>query len=271
MKKEGRKRLFSNKSKKSQLTIFVIIAIAIVAVIIIAFYPQIKNIFIPPAPGELVPRDCIKNAVFDSLNRTMLHGGSLNPELYFRYNNYSIQYLCYTQEWYKTCVMQKPFIKQSVEAEVNKDIQKKIGQCFSQMEDTLKSRGYDIQVSGSKVSSLNILPGRINFSIDMTMTLKKNEETVGFDSNMFKFDFNSKAYDLLIITSSIQNYEARYGDSAPEIFMQYYPEIKIEKLKQDDGTKVYKLTQRNTGEFFQFATRSLAWPPGWAFNPTFTQ
>ena len=55
MKKEGRKRLFSNKSKKSQLTIFVIIAIAIVAVIIIAFYPQIKNIFIPPAVDPVHP------------------------------------------------------------------------------------------------------------------------------------------------------------------------------------------------------------------------
>jgi hypothetical protein len=46
--------------------------------------------------------------------------------------------------------------------------------------------------------------------------------------------------------------------------MAFYPDVKVEKKKQSDGTKVYIITDRNTGEKLQFATRSLAWPPGYA-------
>jgi hypothetical protein len=46
--------------------------------------------------------------------------------------------------------------------------------------------------------------------------------------------------------------------------MSFYPNLRIEKKKQDDGTKVYILGDRTTGEQLLFATRSLAWPPGYA-------
>jgi hypothetical protein len=263
------RKKMSNKSRKAQLTIFVILALAIVAIILILIYPRMKDYFVGTAPGDLIPRDCVKNAVFESLNETMLRGGSLKPQLYFMYNNYTVEYSCYTSDWYKTCVMQKPFLKESVQAEVNKAIQSKVQICFNQMESSLKTRGYEVQSSGSRAGLINILPDKINFSIDLKMTLIKNEESFAFDSKNFKFEFPSKSYDLLIIATSIQNYEARYGDSAPEIYMNYYPFIKVEKKKFDDGTKVYILTERNTGEVLQFATRSLAWPPGWALPPSF--
>jgi len=51
--------------------------------------------------------------------------------------------------------------------------------------------------------------------------------------------------------------------------MFLYPNLKVQKLKQGDGTKVYIIEDRNTKEKLQFATRSLVWPPGWGFNPSF--
>ena len=47
--------------------------------------------------------------------------------------------------------------------------------------------------------------------------------------------------------------------------MILYPGVKVEKYKQEDGTTVYILTDRNTNDKFQFAVRSLAWPPGYGF------
>ena len=70
------------------------------------------------------------------------------------------------------------------------------------------------------------------------------------------------SYDIIMIASAIQDFEAEYGDSNPETYMALYPNIRIEKLKQSDGTKVYIISDRNTLEKMQFATRSLAWPPG---------
>jgi hypothetical protein len=43
---------------------------------------------------------------------------------------------------------------------------------------------------------------------------------------------------------------------------EYYHDLKVEKKKQIDETSIYILTNRDTGEKFQFASRSYAFPPG---------
>jgi hypothetical protein len=45
--------------------------------------------------------------------------------------------------------------------------------------------------------------------------------------------------------------------------MNYYHDLKVEKKKQLDGTNIYILTDRNNENKFQFASRSVAWPPGY--------
>jgi hypothetical protein len=37
----------------------------------------------------------------------------------------------------------------------------------------------------------------------------------------------------------------------------------MQKIKQDDGTTLYIIENKKTGEKFQFASRSLAFPPGY--------
>jgi hypothetical protein len=56
--------------------------------------------------------------------------------------------------------------------------------------------------------------------------------------------------------------EARYGNSETTIYMDYYHNLKVEKSEQTDGSTVYRLTDRKDGSVFQFASRSIAWPPG---------
>ena len=45
--------------------------------------------------------------------------------------------------------------------------------------------------------------------------------------------------------------------------MALYPQTKVEKLKQGDGTTIYKVSDRKTQESFNFAVRSLVFPPGY--------
>ena len=259
-----------NKSKRSQVTIFVIIAIAIVAVLLVVYFPQLKKIIIPAAPSEYVPLDCIEKIVNGNLGKIMLRGGTMNPELNFRYNNISIAYICYTSEWYKTCTMQKPFLKTSAEKELEVISQAEIAKCINGMEDRLKAKGYSVKTTGSKSAKISIMPEKIAVEFNMTMALTKGEETSLLSANQFKANINSNSYDILMIASSIQNFEARFGDANIEDYMTYYPNLKVEKKRQSDGTKVYIITDRNTKEVLQFATRSLAWPPGFALPVTST-
>ena len=47
------------------------------------------------------------------------------------------------------------------------------------------------------------------------------------------------------------------------LYMAYYPHLKVEKNLRQDGTKIYTITERDTGNLFQFASRSYAWQPGY--------
>jgi len=90
--------------------------------------------------------------------------------------------------------------------------------------------------------------------------------TVGDDAaSSFKevrVDIRSGLYNLVMISASIVNWEARYGDSNPQNYMLFYPNIKVEKIKRDEGT-VYILTDKLTRERFLFASRSVKFPPGY--------
>ena len=79
----------------------------------------------------------------------------------------------------------------------------------------------------------------------------------------FKVTTNNNLYQLINIAISILGFETRYGDSETTAYMNYYHNIRVEKKKQDDGTKVYIITDRDSQNKFQFATRSVAWPPGY--------
>jgi hypothetical protein len=48
--------------------------------------------------------------------------------------------------------------------------------------------------------------------------------------------------------------------------MQYYPDLKIEKTKLSDGTTIYILSNVVSKDRFTFASRSLAWPPGYGLE-----
>ena len=268
--KRGKKRESMNNkkgSKRAQITIFVIIAIVLVAGILgLIFYKDIKK-FIAPTINDFLPADCLQESVKDILTQTAMRGGLIEPELYFRYNNETINYLCYTSEWYKTCTMQTPLLKQSIENEVNANAKAKMRNCIEGMKKNLESRGYSVKTTGTGDSNIVIIPKKIVITSDLTMTLQKGDETQTIPSSRLTTDFDSNAYELVMIASSIQNYEARYGDSSIDTYMGFYPNIKVEKYKQDDGTKVYIITDRTSGEKLQFATRSLAWPPGYYATP----
>ena len=255
-------------NKRSQITIFVIIALVIIGIVIFLYFPQIKNIFIT-TPEELIPKECIQNAIKPVLNNTMIQGGSLNPQLYYRYNNKTVDYLCYTSEWYKTCTMQKPFLKQSIESEITLNASIAVQNCMNTMVKQLENKGYSVQVSGNKNPQIEIVPDKIIISFNTTINIQKGEEKMTFSPGRLQTELESNSYNMIMIASSIQNFDARYGDSVPETYMGFYPNIKVQKLKQEDGTKIYILTARDTGENLIFATRSLAWPPGFAVNPQF--
>lgn len=244
-------------NEKGQVTIFIIIAILIVVVLLFIFYPRIKVYVTPATPSGYI-EDCVKEelGVIETLEK---QGGSLNPRNFVLYNNEKIEYLCYTNEYYKTCTMQQPLLESHVESEIYEHLKPVVDKCVAGLVTDLRSKGYSV-TQGETSFSVEIVPKNIKIIIQAGITATK-DSSQSFDK--FAVSQKSSLFELLSIASSINNWEARYGDSVPEMFMMHYPNLKVEKLKQGDGSKIYILTDRESEEYFQFATRSLSWPGGY--------
>lgn len=254
-----------NKNKHGQITLFIIIAVVIVslAIIIFLFFP---GILITLGIGSNNPIDFIQNCIEEDLKavieKVSLQGGSLNPENFILYQDNKIEYLCYTEEYYRTCVMQQPFLRQQIENEIKEGIKDQANECFIQLEENFERQGYGVSLSSGE-TNVELLPERIivNFDRDLTLTKDSSERF-----ERISVVVNNNLYELVGIANSILNWEARFGDAETTTYMSYYKDLKVEKLKQSDGSTIYILTDRIKGNKFQFASRSVAWPPGFGIE-----
>jgi len=251
------------RDKRGQVAIFVIAALVLVVIAILFYllYPQIRSTLGLDVknPNQFI-RDCVESHIKDVKNTLVLQGGSIDPQNYFLYKDKKIEYLCYNEEYYLMCVVQQPLLKRHVEEEIKKAINDEVQSCFNELETTFKGKGYDVNLKRGNFE-IDILPERIVANFDHSVILIKDDAREEYKS--FSVAVNDNLYELLSIANSIISMETKYGDSESTIYMNYYHDLKVEKLKQTDGTTIYILTDRSSGDKFQFASRSLAWPPGY--------
>jgi len=222
------------------------------------FYPQIKSMITGETfnPSSYL-QNCIEEDLKINLKTASTQGGSLSPEHYILYQGERIEYLCYTNEYYKTCVMQQPMLKNHIEKEIESALSAKAEECLTSLEQAYERRGYNVNINKGQIS-VELLPKRVSLDFNSTITVEKENSQVY--TNIRVSTLNN-LYELISIATSILNYETNYGDSETTIYMNYYHDLKVEKIKKEEGSKIYILTDRNDGNKFQFATRSLAWPP----------
>lgn len=252
----------ATSNKKGQVTLFIILAlvIAVAGVVIYWFYPQLQVTvgFGARNPTEFI-QFCLEDELTDNVEQISIHGGSLNPEHYFLYEGEKIEYLCYTEKDYETCTMQRPFLRQDIEAELARGISEASRTCFEELKESYRRQGYTVNLNQGDIE-VKLAPEKIITSFDNTLTLTKEDSERYTD---FSIVVNNNLYELVSIAISILNYEAAYGDSETTVYMNFYHDLKVEKKKQGDGTTIYILTNRDSGDKFQFASRSVAWPSGY--------
>lgn len=246
-------------NKRGQVTIFIILAIAIVAVVILLFTQTDIGLFFMEKPPLEQIKTCMQESTEQAVDIVSVQGGSVNPENYYLYQGNKVEYLCYSEGYYERCIMQKPLLKQSVENEIEEYIENKVINCVDDIKSSLKEKGYSVTSKQPEVV-VEIVSNNILISLEGIDLIIRKDQTESYKS--IKTDLDSDYYNLLLTASSILNWEARYGDSETMSYMMYYPSLKVEKKEQSDGTTVYILTNRNSLDKFMFASRSGAMPPG---------
>ena len=257
------KEIFTKESmeKRGQITIFIIVAILIVVVgIIIYFFRVDIGAFIS---GEVVPStfigECIEPTVLEGIKSLSEQGGYANPEGFILYGGKKIKYLCYTSEYYRTCMVQQPLIIEHFEKELGEIINKKADECIAELKEIYESKGYGVSGMSETKTNVEIIPEKIRVTVESPLIVTK-ETTQTF--NEYRKEIPGSMYDLLMIATSIIDYESTYGDAAVDLYYDYYPNLIIEKNKLGDGSTIYVVRDVITKDKFTFASRSIAWPGG---------
>jgi len=257
--------IFSNKSKHGQITIFIIIAVIIVAAVTLVFFffPQILvNLGFLTNNPQTFMQNCIEDSAKEVVEKISLQGGSLEPENSILYQDNPVEYLCYTDQFYLTCVMQQPLLRQHIEFQIKEGIESSKETCFDSLKESFERQGYSVELSSGE-TNVELLPERIVINFENPITLTK-ESSERFERT--SVILNNNLYELIGIANSILNWEARFGDAETTTYMSYYKDLKVEKKLQSDGSTIYILTNRDSGNKFQFASRSVAWPPGFGID-----
>lgn len=260
--------MFNRGEKRGQVTLFIIIAIIIVilGVLLFLFWDTISLSFGfgLQDPNQFMEK-CIKEDLQKNLEIISTQGGYMSPPHYFMYRDDMFSYLIYTNEYYKLGVVQEPFLKKHIEEELFASVQEKAMRCFEELKEKYRKAGYSVN-QGDGEARVELLPKRVILEFNYPLTMTKGEERNIFGGSSGKtisVVLHNNIYELIGIASSIINAEAVYGDAETKYYMLYYHDLKVEKKKQSEGTTLYMISDINNGNKFQFATRSLAWPPGY--------
>lgn len=247
--------------KRGQVAIFVIIAIVIVSVVITFLaYPRLSANLTELNPNSYM-KTCIEPDVRQAIEIMNKQGGYLEPTHSLLYEDTEIQYLCYSSENYLPCLVQQPLLKQHMEGELQEIVEPRARQCLNDLKEEYESRGYSVSLTEGE-ASVSFVPGSILIETNSEMSVSR-EDTRNYNS--FKMSIGSEMYDLVMLSTNIVQFESTLGDSEVTLYMQYYPDIKIEKIKRDADT-IYKVSNVITKEEFVFATRSLVWPQGYGLE-----
>jgi hypothetical protein len=249
------------ENKRGQVTIFIIIALAFVAIILVVFlFPRLGVITTEVNPNSFM-KTCMESDLRDAVQRLSRQGGYFEPTNYLMYEDDRIQFLCYTSQNYEPCLVQQPLLVGHVKKELTNYIEPRARGCVEDLKEQFESQGFRVDSTPGMVE-VDIVSGSMTIDFLSPMTVTK-ENTQRFEK--FSVRTNSEWYDLLITATSILQFESTMGDAEISSYIQFYPDLKIEKIRRE-GDTVYKLKNVVTGDEFTFASRSLVWPPGYGFD-----
>lgn len=263
-------KMIKKGEKGGQVTIFIILAILIIAlaIIIYLFFPKL---FTNISPESINPpayiQECMQKKVQDTVTIVSLQGGDYTVDVNNGYfykkvgeeEGVYVKYLCYTNENYVHCMNQEPFLTEHIESEILNTISPSMENCFKDMENSYKTKGYTVELKTGK-SKVSIIPNSISTNFNRTLTLTKGQEVQKYSN--FELNLNSHLYDMLEVSKNILIWEMNAGDSLQQAYMYDNPSLKVEKHRKDNDVKIYLLTDMKTKEVFEFAVRSFAVSPG---------
>lgn len=257
--------------RRGQIAVFVIVGILIISGIILFFLYRTNIVPEIGGRGETnvnaFLNSCLEEKTKEAVKELSIRGGDLNPELFINflftddevYRN--ISYLCYTQNNFRSCVVQKPAIVLDMQNGIKDYISDDMKSCFLEMLSDFKSHGFEASPnSGLKDFDVKLMPRKVLMQTNSEVTLTKSGETT--TQKNFEISISSRIYEILGVVQEIINSEAQFCHFEDTGFEIAYPEFKIDKFNIESGNYIYTIENIDSKEKFRFAVRSCGVPAG---------
>lgn len=249
------------RSKSGQVTIFVILALVIVAGVVAFFVLTGKIGFSNEAvenPSMFIEK-CVGDSLENSVQEVLLNGGRIFPENYKLYQGEKYNYLCYQQNFYLPCTNTHPMLVSISGAEIKENVREKFVGCFDELKNELEDSGYEINFDEISDDDwkVEILPKKVSVVVEKKIEISSEDSS--FVLKDFSVDVISPLYEFENIAREIVNQESQYCNFEYNGFMLLYPEYNLKRILYDDS-RIYKITERSSGLDFKFAVRGCVIP-----------
>jgi len=254
-------------SKRSQVTIFVIIAIVLVGIIIGIFMLKGKSSDIPSLKenptGNIKANveKCTREAIEESEAIIIKNAGFLEQDSTFEFDGVKYQKLCDSSGTNKLCTNNHPALAIETQKEILEYITPKINNCFETIKSSLRNYKYK---ENSNEIIVTIVPNEIRVEIVKNLAFEINDQIINIEK--FNIKQNSPLYDFLTITNRVINEElnCRCGSESCNAnlagLMRSYRDFEILKpVYSSHGEEAFTITEVNSGKQFLFAIRNCAY------------
>jgi hypothetical protein len=247
-------------NKKSQVAIFVIIALIIVVLVAIFFIarrpPDIPTIDEKNPQASI--ESCTREAVEEAIELLSPRGGDITPKGSVLYEGVDRTYICYSSEYYEPCKNQRPLFVEHIEDEITNYIYDKVDLCFQTLRENLQGK-YDIDMGDLRVKT-QLHSREVGVEIERYFKMTKGSSVQEF--NEFKTRKIHPLYDLAQIANEIANQEAEFCHFDNTGYSLLHPEYEVDQFETGDGDKIYTIRERRTNQEIVVAVRSCVLPPG---------
>jgi len=259
-----KKEMITKKSKRGQITIFVIIAIVIVFIIAGFFLLSNKDSNMPSLkenPSGYIKANiekCAKEAIDDAERIVIKNAGFLEQDNAWVFNGTSYQKLCDGSGKDNLCTNNHPILIVETQNEIKDYITPKLNACFETIKSSLRNYKYQ---ADSNVINVSIVDREIRVEIKKDLAIEVNGQKINIEK--FKVQVNSPLYQFLSITNRIINEELDCNCGMESCnanlmnLIKYNREFEILKpIYGMNGEEVFTITELNSGKQFAFAIRN---------------
>jgi len=256
--------LFNNNlvmPKRSQVTIFIILALILVVGIVLIFVLikkpeiQIEDVKNPQAYIESCTHDAVEEAI-DILSE---QGGDISPKGSTMFRGKNITYLCYNANYYAPCINQRPLLIEHIQDEITNYITPKVENCFQSLKKELEKKNYIVEIGEMELKT-ELQTEQVSVNINRDFKMSNRDTTREFKN--FKMNLVYPIYEMLKVAMKITNQEAEFCNFDILSFMIFYPEYDVSKFRPGNSDVIYQIRDKTTNQEFKFAIRSCALPPG---------